>query len=311
MKILLIGAGSVGAYFCGRAALGGADVEVLVRRSHGEIIRDGYKVESIAGDFSFRPVRVIDTAADVSDDIDFIVMATKVLPEIDRVKLLAPAAGLPHHPPVILIQNGVGIEEEIASAFPENEIISVIAYIGASRKAVNRICHTGAGKLIMGRFGGGASLNTECAAQLFRSGGVECVVTENIALERWRKLLWNLPFNPVSVLGGGLDTSELCDGGCTEELCSTLMDEVIAVANAVGVPLTRKMADEQIGYTRNFPPYKTSMLQDFTAGRPLEVDAILGNMVKMAEKYHVPVPYAKCCYLLLKSADFKNRMGNK
>ena len=311
MKILLIGGGSVGAYFGGRAVQGGAQLEVLAHREPEEIIRNGYVVESIAGNFSFHPDRVITSPDEVSPDIDFIVLATKFLPGIDRVKLLAPAAQLPQHPPVILIQNGVGIEDEIASAFPQNEIISVVAYIGSSRKSVNHICHTGAGKLIMGSFPGGVTPAAEQAAELFRAGGVECAVTENIALERWRKLLWNLPFNPVSVLGGGLDSSELCDGGDIEWLCSRLMDEVIAVANGCGVALTRAMADDQISYTRNFPPYRTSMLQDYSAGRPLEVDAILGNMVALAEKHRIPVPYARCCRILLESVNRKNPAAGK
>ena len=134
-------------------------------------------------------------------------------------------------------------------------------------------------------------------------------MTGDIALARWQKLLWNLPFNPVSVLGGGLHTGELCDGGKIEALCLALMREVVAVANAVGVPLTEKMAQEQIEYTRNFPPYRTSMLQDYDAGRALEVDAIMGNAVRIAELNHVDVPVMRCCRALLESCDKKRRQS--
>ena len=306
MKILLIGAGSVGVYFCGRAALAGAEVEVVAHRELERISREGYEVESIAGNFRFSPARVLSNASGASPDIDVIVLATKVLPDVDRVALLAPAANLSHHPPVVLIQNGIGIEEEIAVAFPANEIISAVAYIGASRRDVNHILHTGAGRLIIGRFGGGRSDFAVKLALLFNSVSVPCEVTENIALERWRKLLWNLPFNPVSVLGGGLDSRELCDREGIEELCSHLMDEIIEIANSCGVPLTREMADGQIEYTRNFPPYKTSMLQDFEAGRQLEVDAVIGNAVRIADKLHLAVPYIRCCAALLHSCNRKN-----
>ena len=300
-KILLIGPGSVGAYFCGRAAQGGAAVEVVARRGHEEIGRDGFIIRSIAGDFVFRPTRVLHSAAEASADVDLVVLATKVLPETDRSALLRPVASRPAHPPVMLLQNGIGIEDEIAANFPGNELISAVAYIGASRQAVNMISHRGSGRLILGRFGGGTSPAAEMAAALFRAGNVPCEVTGDIALERWRKLLWNLPFNPVSVLSGGLDTREMCDGGEVEKLCSDLMDEVIAVANSVGVPLTRQMAEEQLEYTRNFPAYRTSMLQDFAAGRPLEVDAILGNAAKIAAARNVPVPRIACCTALLRA----------
>ncbi|MBE6377327.1 MAG: 2-dehydropantoate 2-reductase [Lentisphaerae bacterium] len=307
MKLLLIGAGSIGAYFCGRAASGGAEVEVLVRRNAPEIREKGYDITSIAGNFVFHPARVIDRHEDISPDIDAVVLATKVLPDVNRVELVREAAELPHHPPVVLLQNGIGIEDEIASAFPDNEIISCVAYIGASRKSFREILHTGSGRLIIGRFGGGDSPFARQLAGVFISGGVPCRVTEDIALERWRKLLWNLPFNPVSVLAGGLDTRELCDGRDIEKLCSELMDEVILCANASGVKLTRAMADEQFAYTRDFPPYKTSMLQDYSAGLPLEVDAVLGNMLKIADRFALAVPYSRCCAALLRSLDRKKQ----
>lgn len=301
MKILLIGPGSVGAYFCGRAAQGGALVEVVARRGHEEIRRDGFTIRSIAGDFLFRPARVLHGAGEASADIDLIVLATKVLPDIDRPALLRPAAMRANRPPIMLLQNGIGIEDEIAANFPQNELLSAVAYIGASRSAVNVIDHRGSGRLILGRFGGGSSPAAEMAAELFRAGNIPCEVTGNIALERWRKLLWNLPFNPVSVISGGLDTRQMCDGGEMEKLCSGLMDEVIAVANARGVPLTRKMAEEQLEYTRNFPAYKTSMLQDFLAGRPLEIDAIIGNAAKIAAAENLHTPLIDCCTAFLRA----------
>ncbi len=302
MKFLLIGAGGVGIYFCGRAVMGGTDVEVVARSGFDQVKEHGYQVQSIAGDFCFRP-RVTASVSECSADIDAVILATKVLPDIDRVKLLECAAGLPSHPPIVLIQNGIGIENEIAAAYPDNEIISVIAYIGVSRENPGRIVHHGAGKLLLGKYNSSDTVTAERIADCFRAGGVECRVTGDIALERWRKLLWNLPFNPVSVLAGGVDTVQMCDRSDLENLCTALMKEVAATARAAGVMLTDEMITEQLEYTRNFPAYRTSMLQDFTAGRPLEVDAIIGNAVKIADKYGVPVPVMRCCAALLKSMD--------
>ena len=309
MKLLLIGAGGVGVYFCGRAASGGAEVEVVVHSGFEAVKSHGYFVQSIAGDFNFRPSRVISTVAECTSDIDAIVLATKVLPEIDRVKLLEIPAGLPSHPPIVLMQNGIGIEEDIAAAFPENEIISVISYVGISRLSPDQIVHRGAGKLLLGKYDSRDTVTADRIAGCFRAGGIECTVTDDIALERWRKLLWNLPFNPVSVLAGGVNTAQMCDRAELEALCETLMQEVAATANAAGVHITGAMIREQIEYTRKFPAYKTSMLQDFASRRPMEVDAILGNAVKIAAKYGVDVPAMRCCAALLKSVDKMNRNG--
>ena len=111
----------------------------------------------------------------------------------------------------------------------------------------------------------------------------------------------------VSVLAGRVDTSKMSRGGELEKLCVDLMSEVIRVANAAGVALTEELAEKQREYTRNFPPYKTSMLQDYETRRALEVDAILGNTLRIARKYGVDVPRIECCYALLKSVDELNR----
>ena len=306
VKLLLIGAGGVGVYFCGRAALGGARLEVVARSGIEDILEHGYFVRSIAGDFTLRPDRVLTAAAECSPDIDAIVLAVKVLPGVDRVRLLAPAADLPGHPPIVLIQNGIDIESEIAAAYPDNPVISTIAYIGVSREAPDRIVHHGSGRLIMGRYGSAETGTAEKIASVFRRGGVECQVTADIALERWRKLLWNLPFNTLSVLSGGWDTRRMCDGGRAEKLCLALMREVIATARAAGVPLTEAMAQDQLEYTRNFPAYLTSMYQDFRAGRPLEVEAIVGNVVRTASRLGVDVPLTQCCVKLLRRMDADN-----
>ena len=122
---------------------------------------------------------------------------------------------------------------------------------------------------------------------------------ENIAWFRWNKLLWNLPYNPVSVLGGGLDTRRMTDRGAVEALTRALMEEVRLVAAAEGAELPETLVDQNVEFTRNFPPYKTSMLVDFEAGRRMEVEAILGNVYRLAQKHHISVPYMQTCYALL------------
>lgn len=310
MRILILGAGSVGIYFGGRLAQAGAEVSVIARSDYEIARRSGYDIASIAGDFHFSPHLVLKTAADYPGEADYVIMTTKVLPSIDRVALLRPAIRS-RHTVIVLIQNGIDIEAEIKSAFPDNELVSTIAYIGAVRPAPGRMLHQGSGKLEMGTYPRGISPAVERLAAAFNSAKVECVAVEDIVFTRWNKLLWNLPYNPGSVLAGGADTSRMSRGDELENFCADLMTEVIAIANAAGVPLTEEMAEKQREYTRNFPPYKTSMLQDFEAGRELEVEAILGNALKTARRFGVAVPRIESCYALLKSADELNRLRRK
>ena len=140
-------------------------------------------------------------------------------------------------------------------------------------------------------------------AELFTAGGAPCQLLDNVQTARWRKLLWNVPFNPVSVLAGGADTGWLCDGAEREKLCRDLMDEVIAAAASEGIVIAPEEADAMMAYTRSLNPYNSSMLQDHLAGRPLEVEAILGNPLRIALHNGVSVPKMEVCYALLKSID--------
>lgn len=306
MRILVVGAGSVGLYFGGRLAQNGAEVSVVARSDYETARRSGYDVSSIAGDFHFSPHLVLKSTADYPGVADYVMLTTKVLPTVDRVALLRPAIRS-KDTVIVLIQNGIDIEEEIKSAFPDNELLSTIAYIGASRPEPGKVLHQGNGMLQMGVYPHGISPALRKLAGAFNASKVKCEMMEDIVFTRWNKLLWNLPYNPVSVLAGGATTARMSRRDELEQLCHDLMREVIRVANAAGVKLTEPLAEKQLEYTRGFPPYKTSMLQDYEAGRALEVEAILGNTLRVARKYGVEVPRIECCYALLKSVDELNR----
>lgn len=310
-RVLVVGAGGVGVYFSGRLAQAGAEVTVVARSDYEVASCSGYEIQSIAGDFHFTPAAVLKHAADYEGEADYVILTAKVLPDADAVELLRPAVRSPKSV-IVLIQNGIDIERKVAEAFPENEILSTIAYIGVSRPRPGFVLHQGSGDLKMGNYPSGIGEAARRLAALFEKAGVKCELHEDILFVRWNKLLWNLPFNPVSVLAGNATTRDMTRRDELEKLCRTLMDEVIAVANACGVALTAENADSQIEYTRNFPSYKTSMLQDFEAGRELEVEAILGNTVRLAALHSIPVPHMETCYALLKSVNrlTQERKGN-
>ncbi len=310
MRVLILGAGSVGVYFGGRLAQGGAEVAVVARSDYEAVSRQGgYSISSIAGDFFFAPAQLLRSAAEYQGAPDYVILTSKVLPGIDRAAWLKEAVRSPKTA-IVLIQNGIDIEAEIAAAFPENPLLSTIAYIGVSRPEPGKILHQGSGMLKMGLYPAGTGAEAERLAQGFASGGVTCELFDNIVRVRWQKLLWNLPFNPVSVLAGGADTRQMTQCDELEALCRALMEETAELAAACGECFTPEELEATMEYTRNFPPYKTSMLQDYEAGRPLEVEAILGNALRLAEKQRLSLPRIGCCYALLKSVD-QNRQNSK
>ena len=205
-RILVIGAGGVGVYFSGRLAQAGAEVTVVARSDYEAVSRAGYAVESIAGDFQFTPAAVLKHASEFEGEADYIILAAKVLPGADAVGLLSPAVRSSKST-IVLIQNGIDIERKVAESFPDNRLLSTVAYIGVSRPAPGRVLHLGSGELKMGDYPAGISAEARRLAALFEAAKVRCELCEDIGFVRWNKLLWNLPFNPVSVLAGGATTS--------------------------------------------------------------------------------------------------------
>lgn len=304
MDILLVGTGAVGGLYGGKLAQAGAKVSVLCRSDYHEVKKNGISVISHWGDFHFTPERVIRETGELDRYPDIIIVALKVLPEIDLPAIIKSAVG--PQTAIALIQNGVEIEEKIASAFPENRTISGLVFVCVSREAPGKIRHLDYGRMVLGDYPTGISQKTEELARLFQASGVPCSSSEDIVRDRWEKLVWNAPFSPLSVLGGGMDTNKIMGSEESVNLVRKVMEEVCAVARAWGHDLSASVVEKNIEDTMKMRPYKTSMCLDFEAGRPMEVESILGNAVRAAGRKFIPVPHLESLYILLQLVD-KNR----
>ncbi len=304
MDVLVVGAGAIGGYYGGRLAQGGARVSVVARSDYDVVLREGIHIQSPAGDFHFRPDQVVQRAADLGRFPDVILVGLKVLDSIRPEDILAGAVGLKTS--IFLIQNGVDIEKPWAEAFPENEILSGLAFICVHRTAPGCVLHQDYGRLVLGRYPAGSSTMAEKLAEMFRRAKVPCEVTQHVVTARWQKLVWNAPFNPMSVLCGGASTAQMLAHEETTRLVRSVMEEVCAVASAAGHGLPEDVVDRMIADTRKMTPYKTSMLLDYEAGRPMEVEAILGNAVRAARRLRVPVPHMETLYALMCGIDQKS-----
>jgi 2-dehydropantoate 2-reductase len=121
-------------------------------------------------------------------------------------------------------------------------------------------------------------------------------VSENIQYERWKKLVWNAPFNPMSVLCVGADTKKILDNLASRNLVENVMKEVCILAEADNCKLPLDVIAKNIDATEKMKPYKTSMLLDFEAGRKMEIEAILGNAINFAKEKSIEVPYLSSFY---------------
>ncbi len=296
-KILVVGAGAVGGLFSSKLGLAGAEVTMVCRSDYEEVNKNGLQINSHWGNFSFTPKSVLKNIAEYQEKADFILVATKVLPEISVADLIRPA--LHSGASIVLLQNGIHIEKPIAALFPNHHLISMIAHVCVSKSAPGIIDHKELGRLAIGDYPKGVSAKTRQLIELWQKSGVPCEVSENIQIDRWKKLIWNAAFNPISVLAGGIDTQKILANPEAEKLVRNVMQEVCILARADGCELPENIVEQNVSMTKKMHPYKTSMLLDFEAKRKMEVEAILGNAVRFAEEKSLTVPYLSSLRALL------------
>lgn len=298
IEILLVGTGAVGSYFGGKLAQTEVRVSALCRSDFDIVRNKGIQIQSYKGDFEFHPAEIVRSARELSVKPDFILVCLKVLPQVNVAEIIKDAVG--PETAIVLIQNGIEIEREVDAAFPENEIISGIAFIAVSRLELGVARHTGSGKLTFGSYPQGISEKTQQLSELFDKAEVPCDLSEKITKNRWQKMLWNAAFNPLSVLGGRANSKQMVDVPESEVLVRKVMGEILQLAAATGNKLDESTVNSSIEANRKMRPFKTSMLVDFENDRSMEVDAILGNAIRVAQETNVAVPYLETLYSLLK-----------
>lgn len=296
--IMIVGAGAIGSFYGAILKRAGCRVSTVLRSDYETVKAQGVRITSPLGDLSFHPDQVYREGDSPDGAPDFLILCVKVLPGVDRVQLVAPWMGQKTR--LVLIENGLGIENELAQAYPDNPLISCLAFIAVSRSESGVVEHKAYGKLVMGRYPEGVDDNCRVLAQLFQDGGINIGLTESLVGERWRKCLWNTPFNPLSVIANGADTRTILDTTGGEELVRAMMHEVVEVAAAEGYSIDSALIDKNIAGTRKMPAYQNSMALDYLNSRPIEREAVLGNVVAIAARHGVAVPHLNTVLVTLK-----------
>ncbi|MCP3939921.1 MAG: 2-dehydropantoate 2-reductase [Desulfobacteraceae bacterium] len=305
LNFLLIGTGAVGSYYMGKISRAGVHITSLSITDYEIIKKKGIQINSINKDFKFIPDKTIKSTSEYLLIPDYIIIATKALPEIDVIAMIKNI--IHKKTTIVLLQNGIDIETKIFNAYPDNEVISGLAYITVNKIAPATINHQANGWLVIGKYPNGISKKTKLLSKIFNEAGVQCTLEKDINLARWKKLIWNASYNVISVLGGGLTTKEMTQSKEINSLITGIMKEVILLADKSGYKIDESLIDEYINFTSKMPANKTSMLLDYENKRPMEVEAILGNTIKMAKKINMAVPHLESLYPLLKTINQKNR----
>ena len=325
MRFAIVGAGATGGYLGACLARSGADVVLVARGPHLAVMRErGLRVREPDGSsFEARPECTEDLAGAVaSADVVFVTLKAHSLPAV------APALGRALRPETVLVtaQNGIpwwyfgrgyagplsgerlqsvdpgGV---LADSIPEAALVACIVYPATSLAEPGVVEHVEGNRFSLGELDGSRSERVLAISQVLGAAGLKAPVQTRIRAEIWLKLLGNASFNPVSALGRvTLGEMERVPGA--RELVRALMEEVETVARGVGeamaIPIDRRLEGGfKVG------EHRTSMLQDVEAGRPLEVDALLGSVVEIAGRLEVPVPHLQTVLTLCRLLDAGGR----
>lgn len=286
-SVAVVGAGAIGLYYGGRLAAAGEDVRFLARSDYEVLKRDGLQVESVHGDFSV-PVRVYRTAAEIGP-VDLVIVAWKATSNPLLAKVLTPL--LHAHTQVLTLQNGLGNCECIAQITGAQRVLGGLCFVCINRIAPGRVQHTAAGKVAIGEWRPGVSGRAAEIARRFKAAGVPAVAVANLQQAQWEKLVWNIPFNGLSVAEGGVTTDVLLASPALEAEIRALMAEVIAAGRALGLELGDELIDFHVERTRPMGPYRTSSMIDLVAGRELEVGPIWQEPLRQGLAAGVAMPH--------------------
>lgn len=284
----VVGAGAVGLLYGTRLAVAGHPVRWLVR-SHADVLRrDGIEVTSQGERLCIDPAGVV-AATDPADlpPSDVVLLATKTTANSVLGEVLGDVCAPGAH--VVVLQNGLGAEQQVRREVPAaGAVIGGLCFVCAERTGPGRAEHLDYGAVTLAPLEPEHAPVAEAIAQDLAGAGVETSVLEDLGVARWRKLVWNIPFNGLCTL---LDatTEELLADDSARALVVDLMDEVVAAARATGHPLPADVRDHMLALTEQMRPYAPSMKLDHDAGRPLEVEAIYGGPTRAARAAGAPM----------------------
>ena len=316
MKFCIFGAGAIGGLMAAWLARSGHEVSVVSRGAQLDAIRRrGLRVTSKGRTDSYKVNADSDPAAFGAQDCVLVTVKAQSLPDV--AARIAPLLG--KDTSVVTAMNGVpwwffhrlkyrnGSERlesldpggVLSRAIPTERIVGCVIHLAASTPEPGLISHNMGTKLVIGEPGGTNTARAKRLAEALTGAGFEVIVSDAIEKEFWVKLLGNVSFNPVSALT--VNTADrLIENQEVKAYMVEIMREVLAIGRAVGVDANID-PEARIDMARALGPFKTSMLQDLEAGKPLEIDGLLAGTLEIARKAGVRAPFTESLYGLIRA----------
>jgi 2-dehydropantoate 2-reductase len=311
VRITIVGAGATGAFLGARLARAGSTITLVARGPHLAAMRaDGLQVTTAEEEFVVRPDCTDDLGAVRGADAIFLTVKAHALPEL--APRLAPFLGA--ETAVVPAQNGIpwwyfarhgGPLEAtrlesvdpggvISTSIPDRQVIGSVVWPATRLVAPGHVEHVEGTRLTLGELDGGRSPRCEALAAALTAAGLKAPVSRDIRHDLWLKLLGNVAFNPMSALTRAT-MADLAADARARAILRAVMEEADGVARALGVRL-KITIDQRLAGAEQVGAHRTSMLQDLEAGRPLEIEALVGAVVELGDLVHVPLPHLRTLY---------------
>lgn len=280
----ILGTGALGAYYGARLHHAGFETHFLLHSDYSVVKQNGLRVESIHGDFSI-------AAPNAWPDLDSIpacdvvcISMKSTANSILREKL---ASKVKPGGCIVVLQNGIGIEEEVQAWAPHIPILGGLCFLCSNKVGPGHIKHLDYGAIRLGLLPHSEATQEqwiEVIQSCFRQAGIDTSIAPSLGSARWQKLVWNIPFNGLCVILR-CTTKQLMDSPAACRLVTLLMEEVVAAAEACGTPVPAGFVQKMLADTRKMTPYLPSMRLDYDRGNSMEIDAIYTRAIERAQKH--------------------------
>lgn len=298
MRIVVMGTGGVGGYFGARLANSGCEVGFVARGQQLAALRSqGLKVESSLGDLVLPQVNASDNPADFGK-ADLVLFGVKLWDTVQAAQQLRPVIG--EATAVVSFQNGVVKDDLLREELGPSHVIGGVCYIAATIAAPGVIRHTGTmQKLVFGEYGGAATPRVERFREACAAAGIDAEVSPAIERAIWEKFVFLVALSGTTSLAR-TTIGPIRGNVRARAFFRDVMDEVVQVARAQGVPLPADYADQRLPFADQLPATMTSSMHgDLERGSRLEVDWLSGDVVERGKRLGIATPCNRAIHDLL------------
>lgn len=307
LSYAVLGTGALGGLYGGLLAQAGLSVHFLARSDFETIRERGLRIDTPLGDFHLDRVSCFRHPADLPR-VDVAIVAWKTTSNADLASALQHTCG--PETVVLVLQNGWEVEREAAACVGSERVLGGCCFLCCNKVGPGHIHHLDYGRIAFGEYDQGLSGHITprmvAIAADFQWAGIDMQPCEDLRSVRWRKLVWNIPFNGLSVALNA-DTRQIMQDQDSAALAEALMNEVRLAAQYCGSSVPAEHIRKMLDDTRRMVPYDSSMRLDYQAKRPIEVEAIFGNPLRAALAAGYQPPKIEMLYQQLCFMDRMNR----